>query len=315
MQRSLIPKCAYSTVCLSNCSEKGAAELDGCPVIATIDGQLVQYSPNLEHTIRENCTLGPITALISGNVINCSSGEKRLLLAVTAEGKAFVFKQNLVLMFTFNVPPNVVALGLADIDRDGMVEVLLGLHNCALHAFRLSVIEGNLDVQQVLGSPVITLPAQTWSVHMFGERLALNLGFQTILADPIGKSTIALPNFGLHSVCVLKRNEQELLLRFSADGAVEALNINNEKVWSDQLEGTLMISQDVTISGKKILVLCSWEGIAWVITEEWNVFRMNLGESVLSLLAFEHQGALSLFYVTISRNVVVLGGIDVYKLA
>jgi hypothetical protein len=312
MRRSMIPCHAELAVLPQsavNLCDRASVRIQGRVAVATIDGQLVLYNtqPKLE-LYRTQQALGLITAISVGDVLNCSND---VMVVVTAEGNGFVLNAQLEIMYRFMVPANVVSLGIEDVDRDGRLEVLMGLHNCALHAIRLSVADGKIVTEQVLGDPMITLPAQTWSVHRFGEQLVLNMGFQTVSIDPCEKSTQVMPSFGLHSICVVTRNDAELLIRFAANSKVEVQNIKGEIVWNENLEGTLMISQDVTVQGKKLIILCALEGIAWIIDEDWNIFQLNLGEIVLSLLAFEDYGALTLFYVTISRKVVVLSGIKV----
>jgi hypothetical protein len=229
-----------------NFSEHGLCiidiDCDGVPeiCIATIRGLILFYKLIDDHIQlayigrleqvqnppdeRSLNTLGPITCITRGDVLNDGS---ECLVAISAEGLCHIFqpqKQSdrmIFPSFSISIPNNAISLAIGDADNDGMNELIIGLHNCALHAFRLSkrsvsdeskdgdaastdalnvqpVLARNPDVEGDNGTaqtnwnswPAVVLPAQTWSVSVLRgleqkhNCLAINMGFLTLLFDP-----------------------------------------------------------------------------------------------------------------------------------
>lgn len=351
---------------IGNFSEHGLCvfdiDSDGHPeiCICTINGFLVVYKLGHKHLEqRLLCNdLGPITCLVSGDVLNLGFD---CLIAISAEGSAHIFNPKLtnfshfVPTFTARIPNNTISVAVADVDGDGLNELIIGLHNCALHIFKLEASVENtanpISLHSVLvdhdfisnednenllkKSPTVVLPAQTWSVSLLRLRnqerdnvtrvLVINMGFLTLIFDPISKTT-QLVRFDedkeeseatekvVHSCFIFRRRDQEHLLMFSSAGFVQTFQVNLSAkdqvelvpVWKGKLSGTLMFAKELLRDEHHYVILCSWEGVTFILDENWKVYQFQLRECVLGFDSLVADQRVSLVYITSENRLLAM---------
>ena len=290
-------------------------------VLGNIKGDIGIFKhSNSDRPWKEAHELGTVTTLAIGDVW-CNG--KNSLLCVTAEGELHIFdisqaeeaiespQINASLVYpslSLRIPVNSVRILVADIDDDGINEIVIARTDRVVHSFRLNREKELHEIQRwQLSGQIGTLNMGTLLVEQIPKRclmIAQPGGELTYLAE---KGEIRTRNetdyhdrelspLGVSTEIVCDVGEKKHIGYITLDGSLRMEECNGQDLWRIQMSHQLFSlckcslmanNQKKTPEKQQMeqLISCAWDGTTFIANENKDLLRFQFPDRVCAFIA------------------------------
>ncbi|KAH7953956.1 hypothetical protein HPB49_014543 [Dermacentor silvarum] len=291
-----------------------------------------------------------VATVIVGDILNDSQNK---FLSISCDGWCHMFslpadasdedRKQLQPFHTQRLPANTKMALLADINKDGKMELILGLTDRVVRTYQWSSLSesgtegqgklvglhkwefanqvGNISLNNTPEGGLAILVAQPGGTY-------IKLDFGMSKHHKLGLSHMRNPNVSsvisgsIRGTTRAKEPVNSLMALATLDGTLMLVDDGDNILWSLQVDHQLfaLTKMDVVGDGREEVIACAWDGQTYIVNEERQSVRFQFDEAVCTFTAGNltlspGEALPSLVYATFNNRIVVYYNITFTNMA